>query len=109
MPLQPMPQAPQFLESAWVSTHSPAHSVRPGLHTHWRFTQSRVASHALLQLPQRAGFAARSSQPFPQSSVPKAHSHFPPEHSVPFSHTVSQSPQCWSSDRVLKQPSGHST
>jgi hypothetical protein len=68
--MQTLPQLPQLVRSACVSMQAPEQRVSPDLHTHCRFTQSRVASQALLQAPQWAGFAERSSQPLPQSSVP---------------------------------------
>jgi hypothetical protein len=109
MPEQTMPQVPQLLESVWRSTQAPEHRERPDLHWHCQLTQSSVASHTLSHAPQWLGFSVMSSQPLPQSSVPFGHSQLVPAHTVPPVQTVSQSPQCWSSDRVLKQPSGHMT
>jgi hypothetical protein len=109
MPVQTLPQVPQLVRSVMRLTQAPEHRERPALHWHWLFTQSRVESQALPQRPQWVGFAARFSQPLPQSAVPKAHSHVPPAHCVPFVQTVVQLPQCCSSDRVLKHPSGHRT
>ena len=107
--MQALPQVPQLFESVWRLTQAPEHTKRPDLHWHCRFTQSSVASQALVQEPQRLGFAVMSSQPLPQSSVPLGHSHLVPEHCVPPRQTVVQLPQCCSSDRVLKHPSGHLT
>jgi hypothetical protein len=105
-PPQTLPQVPQLLESVWRLTHAPEQSDSPDLHWHCEFTQSLVASQALLQEPQWLGFAATSSQPLPQSSVPLGQTQLP-AHSVPPVQTVVQLPQCWSSERVLKHPSGH--
>ena len=98
---------PQFFESVCRSTQAPEQSERPALHWHWLFTQSRVESQTLSQVPQWAGFAERSSQPLPQSRVPKAQAQVLPEHSVPPVHWVVQSPQWFASKWVLKHPSAH--
>jgi hypothetical protein len=63
----------------------------------------------VLHEPQRFAFAVMSSQPLPQSSEPNGHAQVPPEHSVPPAQAVVQLPQCCSSERVLKHPSGHIT
>jgi len=109
MPPQTLPHVPQLFESVWRSTQAPEHTKSPGLHWHCRFTQFSVASQTLGQEPQWFGFAVMSSQPLPQSSVPPGQVHMPPEHCVPAVQTVMQLPQCCSSDRVLKHPSGHLT
>ena len=79
------------------------------MHTHCQFTQSSVSLHGLPHEPQFRGFWVMSSQPLPQSMVPLGHTHWEPEQSLPPVQAVVQSPQCSSSERVLKQPSAHFT
>jgi hypothetical protein len=65
-----VPQAPQFNESAWVSTHAAPQSVRSIGQPQVPLLQPCPAGHALPHVPQLLVSACRSTHVPPQLSVP---------------------------------------
>jgi hypothetical protein len=75
-----LPHAPQLPALAWVSTHWPLQSVRPGRHAHWPPSQTWRSPHCLPQAPQFLGSFVRSRHRPLHRSSPAAHWQTPPWH-----------------------------
>ena len=101
VPLHGLPQAPQLVGSALVSTHAAAQLVVPLWQLSWHFPALHTSpvAHFLPQAPQFAGSVAVLTQLPEHSAKPLLHSvlHFPAAHcALPLAgvlHAPSQPPQ----------------